>query len=36
LGVLDEKLKEIALLNGGNFDQTIPANTLLKVVEKGD
>jgi len=36
LGVLDEKLKEIALLNGGNLDQTIPANTLLKVVEKGD
>ncbi len=35
LGVLDEKLKEIALLNGRNLQKAIPANTLLKVVEGG-
>jgi predicted Zn-dependent protease len=34
LGVQNEKLKEIALLNGGNLNQVIPSNTLLKVVEK--
>jgi predicted Zn-dependent protease len=34
LGVPNEKLKEIALLNGGNLNQVIPSNTLLKVVEK--
>jgi len=33
--VQNEKLKEIALLNGGNLDQVIPANSLIKVVEKG-
>ncbi len=34
-GVPDEKLKEMALLNGGDAHQVIPANTLIKVVEKG-
>jgi len=34
-GVPDEKLKEMALLNGGDINQVIPANTLIKVVEKG-
>jgi len=34
-GVPDEKLKEMALLNGGDVNQGIPANTLIKVVEKG-
>jgi predicted Zn-dependent protease len=36
LNVLDEKLKEMALLNGGDLGQIIPANTLIKVVEKGN
>jgi len=35
LGVQNEKLKEMVLLNGGNPNQMIPANTLVKVVEKG-
>jgi predicted Zn-dependent protease len=35
LTVPNEKLKEVALLNGGNLNQIIPANTLIKVVEKG-
>jgi len=35
-GVPNEKLKEMALLNGKNLDQAIPANTLIKVVEKGN
>jgi hypothetical protein len=35
LGVPNEKLKEIASINGENLNQMIPANTLLKVVEKG-
>jgi predicted Zn-dependent protease len=34
-GVPEEKLKEMALLNGGDVHQMIPANTLIKVVEKG-
>jgi predicted Zn-dependent protease len=34
-GVQNEKLKDIALLNGRNLDQVIPANSLIKVVEKG-
>jgi predicted Zn-dependent protease len=34
-GVQNEKLKEMALLNGRNLNQVIPANTLIKVVEKG-
>lgn len=34
-GVQNEKLKEIVLLNGGDPNQVIPANTLVKVVEKG-
>jgi len=36
LNVPNEKLKEMALLNGGGLGQIIPANTLMKVVEKGD
>jgi len=35
LSVPNEKLKEVVLLNGGNLNQIIPANTLVKVVEKG-
>jgi predicted Zn-dependent protease len=34
-GVPNEKLKEMVLLNGGNLNQVIPANTLIKVIEKG-
>jgi predicted Zn-dependent protease len=34
-GVPNEKLKEMALLNGRDLNQAIPANTLIKVVEKG-
>lgn len=34
-GIPNEKLKEMALLNGGDPNQVIPANTLIKVVEKG-
>jgi predicted Zn-dependent protease len=34
-GVPNEKLKEMVLLNGENLNQVIPANTLVKVVEKG-
>jgi hypothetical protein len=34
-GVPSEKLKEMVLLNGGDPNQVIPANTLIKVVEKG-
>lgn len=34
-GVQNEKLKEMALLNGATLNQIIPANTLIKVVEKG-
>jgi len=34
-GVGNEKLKEVVLLNGGNPNQVIPANTLIKMVEKG-
>jgi predicted Zn-dependent protease len=36
LNVPNEKLKEMALLNGGDLSQIIPANTLIKVVEKGN
>ena len=36
LSVPNEKLKEMALLNGGDLSQIIPANTLIKVVEKGN
>jgi len=35
LGVPNEKLKETALLNGGNLNEVITANTLIMVVEKG-
>ncbi|NWF94438.1 MAG: M48 family metalloprotease [Syntrophaceae bacterium] len=34
-GVPNEKLKETALLNGRKLNEVIPANTLLKIVEKG-
>jgi predicted Zn-dependent protease len=34
-GVQNEKLKEMALLNGRSLNQVIPANSLIKVVEKG-
>ena len=34
-GVPNEKLKEMVLLNGGDLNQVIPANTLIKVIEKG-
>jgi predicted Zn-dependent protease len=34
-GVSEEKLKEMALLNGREVNEVIPANTLIKVVEKG-
>ena len=34
-GVPEEKLKEMALLNGREVNGVIPANTLIKVVEKG-
>jgi predicted Zn-dependent protease len=34
-GVQNEKLKEMGLLNGRNLNQVIPANSLIKVVEKG-
>lgn len=33
-GVPNEKLKEMVLLNGGDPNQVIPANTLIKVIEK--
>ncbi|MDY6988861.1 MAG: M48 family metalloprotease [Thermodesulfobacteriota bacterium] len=35
VGVPDEELEDIALLNGGKLQDTIPAKTLLKTVEKG-
>lgn len=35
LGVPNEKLKELVLLNGGNPKRVIPADSLIKVVEKG-
>ena len=35
LGVRNERLKETALLNGGNLHQMILTSTLLKLVEKG-
>jgi len=35
-GVQNEKLKEMALLNGGDLNQVIPMKTLIKVVEKGN
>jgi predicted Zn-dependent protease len=35
LGVPDDQLKQIALLNGRQLNDRIPANTLVKVVEKG-
>ncbi len=34
-GVPNEKLKEAALLNGKDLNESIPANTMLKVVERG-
>lgn len=35
LGVPKERLKEVILLNGGMASQTIPAGSLVKVVERG-
>lgn len=35
LGVPNEKLKEMALLNGRHLNEVIPLNTMLKVVESG-
>jgi predicted Zn-dependent protease len=34
-GVAEAKLQEVALLNGKNLSERIPAGTLIKVVEKG-
>ena len=34
-GVPKEKVKEMVLLNGGVSGQMVPANSLIKVVEKG-
>ncbi len=34
-GVPNEKLKETALLNGKDLNESIPASTMLKVVERG-
>jgi predicted Zn-dependent protease len=36
LGVPNDQLKELALLNGRQLNDRIPANTLVKVVKKGD
>jgi len=36
LGVQEKRLEQIALLNGRRLTDTIPANTLLKVVPKGN
>jgi len=35
LGVPENKIKEMALLNGGVPEEPVPPNTLLKVVERG-
>jgi predicted Zn-dependent protease len=35
LGVANDKMKGLALLNGRDLNQVVPANSLLKVVEKG-
>ncbi|MCX5833388.1 MAG: M48 family metalloprotease [Deltaproteobacteria bacterium] len=35
LGVPDDKLKDVVVLNGGTPGQTLPANTLIKIVEYG-
>jgi len=35
LGVPNDKMKGLALLNGRDLNQVVPANSLLKVVEKG-
>jgi predicted Zn-dependent protease len=34
LGVPGDKLKELAVLNGKQLDENVPANTFLKIVEK--
>jgi hypothetical protein len=34
LGVAENRVKEISLLNGGVPDEPVPPNTLLKVVER--
>jgi predicted Zn-dependent protease len=35
LGVPGERLNEMAILNGGDLNKVVPADTLLKLVEKG-
>jgi predicted Zn-dependent protease len=35
LGVPNDKMKDLALLNGRDLNQVVPANSLLKVVQKG-
>jgi predicted Zn-dependent protease len=35
LGVAENRVKEMSLLNGGEPNEPIPPNTLLKVVERG-
>jgi predicted Zn-dependent protease len=35
LGVPNDQLEQIALLNGRQLNDRVPANTLIKVVEKG-
>ncbi len=35
LGVPNDKMKGLALLNGRDLNQVVPANSLLKVVQKG-
>jgi predicted Zn-dependent protease len=35
LGVPNDQLKQVALLNGRQLNDRVPANTLIKVVEKG-
>ncbi|MGQ9647389.1 MAG: M48 family metalloprotease [Thermodesulfobacteriota bacterium] len=35
LGIPNEKMKSLALLNGRDLNQMVPANSLIKVVEKG-
>jgi predicted Zn-dependent protease len=36
VGVPDDELKEVALMNGMDLNERVPANTLMKVIERGD
>jgi len=36
LGIPNDDLKEVALLNGIDLKERVSANTLLKVIERGD